>query len=60
MVRLTLRMMERSCFWARIWAISYRGRKKRREIEIERRTEFRKSTERVRKIKMRHNNIPTK
>lgn len=31
MVRLTLRMMERSCFWARIWAISYRGRKKRRE-----------------------------
>lgn len=31
MVRLTLRMMERSCFWARIWAISCTGRKKRRE-----------------------------
>lgn len=31
-VRLTLRMMERSCFWARMWAISYRGRKKRREM----------------------------
>lgn len=28
---LTLRMIERSCFWARIWAISCRGRKKRRK-----------------------------
>lgn len=31
MVRLTLRMIERSCFWARIWAISCRDRKKRRK-----------------------------
>lgn len=31
MVRLTLRMIERSCFWARIWAISCRGRKERRK-----------------------------
>lgn len=36
MAKLTLRMMERSCFWARIWAISYNGRKNRREKETER------------------------
>lgn len=48
MVRLTLRMMERSCFWARIWAISYRGREKKKgEIEI--------GSEKV-----RHNNITIK
>lgn len=29
--RLTLRMMERSCFWARMWDISCRWTKKMRE-----------------------------
>lgn len=30
LVRLTLRMMERSCFWARMWDISCRGKRKKK------------------------------